>query len=311
MADSSSFWLLFLAVLIVWIAVTWALARLAERRHPAKGQFLEIDGVRLHYIERGSGPPLVLLHGNGATLDDYLLSGIVDRAAETYRVIVFDRPGYGYSTRPRLRIWTPQMQAALLAKALAQLGVAAPILVGHSWGTLVAVALALRGDVKARGLLLLAGYFFPTFRLDVFLLSGPAFPVTGDLMRYTISPLLGWLARKAVIRKIFAPSPIPDRFAGFPMGIALRPGQLRASAEEAAIMIPAAFSLQTRYRALTMPVAIIAGDTDGIVDTATQSAPLHRAIAHSTCTILPKTGHMVHHTAPDRVMAAIDAMPRG
>jgi pimeloyl-ACP methyl ester carboxylesterase len=41
-------------------------ARLAERNNPPAGQFLDIEGVHLHYLERGKGPPVVLLHGNGA-----------------------------------------------------------------------------------------------------------------------------------------------------------------------------------------------------------------------------------------------------
>ena len=84
----------------------------AERRHPPIGRFLHVDGVRLHYIERGRGEPLVLIHGNGTMIQDFTVSGLVDRLAERYRVIVFDRPGYGYSSRPR-GLWTPRAHARL------------------------------------------------------------------------------------------------------------------------------------------------------------------------------------------------------
>jgi hypothetical protein len=50
-------------------------ARLAERKNPPAGQFLDIEGVHLHYLERGEGPPLVLLHGNGAMAQDSRLAG--------------------------------------------------------------------------------------------------------------------------------------------------------------------------------------------------------------------------------------------
>jgi hypothetical protein len=68
------------------------LAKKAERDNPADGRFLDVDGVRLHYVERGSGDPLVLLHGNGSMIEDFESSGLIDLAAENYRVIVFDRP---------------------------------------------------------------------------------------------------------------------------------------------------------------------------------------------------------------------------
>jgi pimeloyl-ACP methyl ester carboxylesterase len=77
------------------------LAKKAEDDNPPAGQFLEVDGVRLHYVERGSGDPLVLLHGNGSMIEDFESSGLVDLAAKNYRVIVIDRPGFGHSSRPR------------------------------------------------------------------------------------------------------------------------------------------------------------------------------------------------------------------
>ena len=66
-----------------------------ERTHPPQGQFIEVEGVRLHYIEKGQGPTLLLLHGNGILSEDFHASGLLDRAARHYRVIAFDRPGFG------------------------------------------------------------------------------------------------------------------------------------------------------------------------------------------------------------------------
>ena len=69
-------------------------ARRAERDPPPTGRFLEIDGIRLHYLERGSGPPVVLVHGNVVTAEEYLLSGVFDQLVERgRRVVASDRPG--------------------------------------------------------------------------------------------------------------------------------------------------------------------------------------------------------------------------
>src|SRR5690606_13428524 len=137
-------------------------ARRAERENPPKGRFVEVGGVRLHYLERGQGQPLVLLHGNGSLIPEFEISGLIDRAARHYRVIAFDRPGFGYSERPRGRRWTPEAQAELLRQALVQLGIGQPIVLGHSWGCLVALALALLQPTAVRALVLLGGYYFPT-----------------------------------------------------------------------------------------------------------------------------------------------------
>ncbi|WP_223861852.1 alpha/beta fold hydrolase, partial [Geminicoccus harenae] len=127
-------------------------SRQVERQHPPAGRFIDVDGVRLHYLERGEGTPVVLLHGNVVTAEDWILSGVFERLAERHRVIAFDRPGYGYSARPQGSPWTAAAQADLLGRALTCLGIEHPIVVGHSWGTNVALALALAEPTAVRGL---------------------------------------------------------------------------------------------------------------------------------------------------------------
>jgi pimeloyl-ACP methyl ester carboxylesterase len=268
----------------------------------------EVDGVRLHYIERGQGQPLVLLHGNGTMIQDFGLSGIVDLASENYRVIVFDRPGYGYSARPRGgKSWNPKAQADLLHKALQRLHVERPIVVGHSWGTLVAATMALDYPAYVQSLVLLSGYYFPTVRFDVPAMSAPAIPVLGDIMRYTISPLLGRIMWPGILRIMFGPPAVPAKFRQFPMWMALRPAQLRASAAESGLMLPAVFALRGRYNELTMPVTIMAGADDRFVSAKRHSAQLHEELPHSDLRLVPGAGHMIQHLAPHEVMEAIDA----
>ena len=280
-------------------------SRKAEQENPPKGRFLKVDGVRLHYVEYGQGEPLVLLHGNGSMIQDFTTSGLIGLAAKHYRVIVFDRPGYGYSDRPRSTIWTPAAQAALFRAALWQLEVSRAIVLGHSWGNSVALALALDYPEFVSALVLVSGYYYPTVRADVALLAGPAVPVIGDLMRYTITPLLGRLAWPLITRKLFGPAEITPGFASFPVDMALRPGPLRASAAEAALTIPDAAVMKEHYHELQMPVVIVAGAKDKLVTTERQSVRLHQEVAQSTLRTLRGAGHMIHHTAPGYVLAAI------
>ena len=281
------------------------LAKKAERRNPPKGRFITVHGVRLHYVERGRGNPLVLLHGNGSMIQDFELSGLIDLAAKSYRVIAFDRPGFGYSDRPRSTVWTPEAQADLIKAALVQMGISQALIFGHSWGTLVAVALALKYPRNVQALILASGYYYPTVRADVLVLSPPALPLIGDVLSHTISPILGRLLWPLLLRKIFGPSPVPKKFAGFPEEMAMRPSQIRAGAAESALMIPAAYNFREAYGHLKMPVVIVAGAKDRLIEPQ-QSAELHRKIAHSTLRCIASTGHMVHQTATAEVMSAID-----
>lgn len=69
-------------------------ARRAEAATPPAGEFVEVNGVRLHYVEQGTGSPVVLLHSNGVTLQDFKASGVLGLAAGNHQVIAFDRPGF-------------------------------------------------------------------------------------------------------------------------------------------------------------------------------------------------------------------------
>lgn len=294
-------------------AIVFVAAKRAERRYPPIGRFLDIDGVRLHYLERGSAdaPAVVLFHGNGATIQDMTGTGLIDLLARRYRVICFDRPGFGHSRRPRWPLMTPERQAALFEAALQRLNVGEAVVLGHSWGTLVALALALRGGpsrLRVKGLALVAGYYFPTLRLDIWMVSGPAIPVLGDVLRYTISPLLGWLLARGVIRSLFAPGAVAPAFAKqFPLALALRPSQLRATAEDSAFMIPAAARLQSRYGGLSCPIAIFSATDDAVIEP-DQAPRLHRAAPNSVLHLVQNTGHMLHYAIPHEIAAAIDDM---
>jgi pimeloyl-ACP methyl ester carboxylesterase len=280
----------------------------AEREHPPRGKFIEVDGVRLHYIERGQGPVLVLLHGNNVDAEDFEKSGVLDRAAERYRVIAFDRPGFGFSQRPRGTIWTPEAQARLLHHALQELGVDSALVAGHSWGTMVALAMALEVPDFVRGLVLLSGYYYPSLRLDAPVMAPPAIPVFGDILRYTVLPLLMRLSFPLTAKRMFSPQPVPRRFRELPVWRLLSPKSLRATGAEAALMAPSALMLSRRYPELKVPVSLISGTRDKMVDFGHNSERLHERLPGSELQIEPSVGHMTHYAHPEQVMQAIDAM---
>jgi pimeloyl-ACP methyl ester carboxylesterase len=282
-------------------------ARRAEEEHPPAGEFIEVDGVRLHYLRKGNGPPVVLIHGNVVTNEDWVLSGIMDRVARHHTVFAFDRPGFGYSDRPPGSMWTAEHQANLLLEALAQLGVEMPIVVGHSWGAIVALEMGLQGG--ASGLVLLAGYYQQTMRYDAGLVAFPAVPVLGDLLRYTVSPLVGAALLEPTLKAMFSPRPVPACFSdNFPHDFPVRPSQIRAESQDAVTMMPAVHDLDERLPDLHIPVYIMAGDHDRIVDHEDHAIWLHERISQSTLEIIPDAGHMMHYAAPLAVSAAINTV---
>jgi pimeloyl-ACP methyl ester carboxylesterase len=284
------------------------MGRRAERKHPPRGAFMEVAGVRLHYSDRGEGSPIVLIHGNAVSGDDWNTSGVTELLLRNHRVIIFDRPGFGYSERPRGHLWTAAQQAELLHKAMRQLGVERPVIVGHSWGTIVALALAQRHQADVAGLVLLSGYYFWTLRPDALLVMAGALPVLGDVLRYTISPLLGWLQMPLLKWAMFSPARVPARFqAEYSPAMALRPSQIRATSMDGALMIPGAVALRRDYKDLTLPVVIVAGDGDKVVFKR-RSEQLRDCIPDSVLQIVKGAGHMVHHLAARQVAKAVESM---
>jgi pimeloyl-ACP methyl ester carboxylesterase len=295
-------------ILLVLVIGNIVFSFMAERKNPPIGSFIECEGVRLHYLERGDpvAPSVVLLHGNGSMIQDFVISGLVDHLARRNRVLCFDRPGFGYSQRPRARIWTATSQAALFVKALNQLGVRDPVVLGHSWGALVAVAIGYQNDYPIRGLVLASGYYFPTWRWDFWMMSGPAVPVLGDLVRYTVAPIISWAILPALFRKLFAPRSVPEDFKDhFPASLTLRPKQLRAAAEESAFLIPEAARLQSRYSSIRCPVHIFHGTGDQIIEPE-QARRLHNVLSRSDLHLVNDAGHMVTYADGGTIAQAVD-----
>ena len=284
-------------------------ARRAERDCPPLGQFIEADGVRLHYFDEGDGPVVVLLHGNLVTAQDFLASGLFGRLAKRHRVIAFDRPGFGYSERPRDRLWTPHAQARTIQLALKTVGLSGAVIVGHSFGCLVASAMALDPHTEIRGLALISGYFYPTLRVDVAISAPAAIPVIGDVLRYTFSPIVARMMYGRTVETMFAPRAAPESFYTYvPREMALRPSQMRATAQDATSMIPGAAEMSARYGSIDVPVRIFAGSDDAIVNPESQSGRLSKDIRQSVLSVIPEGGHMIHYDDGDRIGDAIEAM---
>lgn len=285
--------------------------RRAEAQHPPAGRFVDVAGTRVHYIEKGQGTPVVLIHGAGVTAEDYVASGLVDQLAPHHRVVAFDRPGYGYSDR-RGKGWSAKAQAELLLEACTTLGIDRAIVVGHSWGTFVALEMALHYPKRLHGLVLISGYYFPTPRIDSLLLGAPAIPIAGSIMVHTISPLLGRLLVPGMVRRMFAPNPVPQAFhSNVPLSIMLRPKQLRSSAQDAARMVPTAAELEAGYNALRgLRITILAGNEDQIVGPEGQSSRLAEAIPDCEYEAIPGAGHMLHHSYVHRVVDAVSRLSK-
>src|SRR5579862_7349056 len=141
-----------LAGLVIFTAVT---ARRVEKALPPRGQFIEVSGARIHYLDKGSGPPIVIVHGLGGQMGNFTYA-LLDRLTDEFRVILIDRPGSGYSKRAPEATGRPKEQAAIVAEFIRKLDLQRPLLVGHSLGGAIALGIALDHPEVVKGLALVA-----------------------------------------------------------------------------------------------------------------------------------------------------------
>lgn len=278
----------------------------AQSEHPPIGRFIDADGTTLHYVDIGEGRPIVFLHGVATTLEDWFISTVPDLLLPDHRLIVVDRPGYGYSARPSNATWTAERQARSVARMLHRLGAHDAVIVGHSFGVLPAVALALQHPEFARALVLIAGAYYPGASVGALAAALPSVPLLGPLARATVGPSMARSAIPKLSSAMFEPQPVTERFRRmYPAGLATRPSQIEASADDTAALDATTARMAPHYGQIDCPVTVVTGSGDGIVDPDRQSRRFAEAVGHARLIVVRAGGHMVHHSEPSRVAAAI------
>ncbi len=249
-----------LAAAAVYTRVT---TKRIEQDVPADGNLIDVAGARLHYVDRGTGPAIVLVHGLGAQLRNFSY-GVADALAENYRVILVDRPGSGYSV-PTGEQPGILGQSAIIARFIDKLGLdRPPLLVGHSLSGAVALGVATHHPGSVAGLALLAPMTQPPQAMPAPVASA----IEGNpAARALFANLFGTPISRAAYGlrwgKIFAPDPVPADFATRGGGgLGDRPVSVNAALVELASADIDLTAIVSRYADLTIPVALLYGRDD-------------------------------------------------
>jgi pimeloyl-ACP methyl ester carboxylesterase len=126
--------------------------------------------------------------------------------------------------------------------------------------------------------------------------------------RRRLAPIMSWAMLPALLRKIFAPRAVPANFKDrFPASLTLRPKQLRAAAEESALLIPEAERLQPLYSSVRCPVHIFHGTGDQLIEPE-QARRLHQVLSRSDLHLVDDAGHMVTYADGGTISQTIDGL---
>jgi pimeloyl-ACP methyl ester carboxylesterase len=281
--------------------------RRAERLVPRDGRFVEVDGARLHYVDIGSGPAILLVHGLSGQLRNFTYA-LTERLAGDYRVVAVDRPGSGYSiyTRPGGR--GLHAQAAIIGRFIAAVGLDRPLLVGHSLGGALALTLATQSPKLLGGLALISPLTQKeTMAPDVFKALIIPSPGRRLALAWTLAAPLGRLRRSRMLEDVFGPDPVPEDF-GTRGGsyLSSRPGAIYAASIDITEAVVDLEEVINDYRSITLPVGILFGRSDRLLSPELHGERTAAAIPGAEIKLIDG-GHMIPLTAPEETAAWIRA----
>lgn len=303
-----------LVLLAIWSA--WG-SHAIEERFPAIGQFIEVNGQRLHYTDSGSRradgelglandvPALLLIHGANSNLRDFQ-SSIGPLLADHFRVLAFDRPGYGYSERAHSHWQTPAEVADLLLIASERLGASRPLLLGHSWAGAVVMAAAVEYPDRIRGGVLLSAVTGHWAGSVGAVYEWGQRALIGDLMAYTVVYPYGRLRLEQAVVAVSEPDPVaPDYIEAIAAPLALRPETFRNNVEDMANLSEYMQSLSRRYVDVEVRMLAIHGEDDELVPFWNHGLRLSHVLPALQVHMIKGAGHAPHHAHAAEVSAAV------
>jgi pimeloyl-ACP methyl ester carboxylesterase len=293
--------------LVIFTAVT---ARRVEQALPPRGQFIQVSGARIHYLDKGSGPPIVIIHGLGGQIGNFTYA-LLERLTDEFRVILMDRPGSGYSRRAPSATGRLTEQASIVAEFIRKLGLQRPLLVGHSLGGAIALGVALDHPEVVKGLALVAPLTHVPKHVPAPFRS---LDIKSDFLRWlvawTVATPIGIRRGKAILDAIFSPDPAPADFPIRGGGIlGLRPRSFYNTSSDMRAVNFDLRKMVARYASLQVPVRILYGTRDEVLDHQVHGEAMKAQSPMVSVELVPG-GHMLPITAPDLTANFIKAAAR-
>ena len=294
-----------LGIACLVLATLWIAAK-AERLVPPVGKFIEIDSNRIHYVDQGEGSPIVFLHGLGAQLHHFRHT-LFGRLSPGYRLIALDRPGAGYSVRASGATGRLPEQAEIVRRFIEALSLEKPLVVGHSLGGAIALALAVEHPEAISGIALLA----PLTHLEAGVREKAGLLYIRSrlwrrIMAYTVAVPTSLRYARQTLEFIFAPEAVPANYMVNGGGwLGLRPSHFHATSTDFVAVEEDLGRIEQRYGEIAMPAGIFFGTADRVIDMRIHGEPMKGRIGGLDSETVDGLGHMPQFAEPDRVITFI------
>ena len=297
--------LLFMSTLGLVLFAAFSHKKAAQYLPPA-GTFAQLGNTKLHYVDQGQGPTIVMIHGLAGSLQNFTY-GLASALAKNYRVICVDRPGCGYSVRASHANPSLEAQADTMVELLDHLGIESAIFVGHSLGGAISLALAQQHPQRVKALALIAPLTnLPDQTAEVFKPLDIASPFLRFAIGWTLA-IPGTIYRmKASLKFIFGPEKAPADFAIRGGGIlSLKPQTFISASNDltqAKLSMP---SIEEGYANMTTPIHVLYGREDRILSSKLNGEDMVNRVAGLQLTLV-SGGHMLPVTQVERCVQFIE-----
>ena len=303
-------WILFLLFMsLVGLVLFAAFSnKKAEQLLPPAGSFAKLGSTRLHYVDQGQGPAIVMIHGIAGNLQNFTY-GLATPLAQTHRVICIDRPGYGYSKRSFNADTSLEAQADIIVSLLDHLQIESAVFVGHSLGGTISLAAAQRHPDRVRALALIAPLtHLPEAHLPAFKALDLPSPLIRFILGWTLA-IPGTLYRMSLSLKIiFGPERAPRDFAIRGGGIlSLKPQTFITASSDVQNAIQSMPAIEAAYANMKTPVHVLFAHEDRILDCKQNGEDLPSRIPGAQITLVTG-GHMLPVTQVELCVQFIEGV---
>jgi pimeloyl-ACP methyl ester carboxylesterase len=269
-----------------------------------QGEVIEMKGDTIRFFQKGKGPDILLIHGIPGMAEDW--EELVNELAASYRVTMYDRPGHGFSSfqyHASPLVYNMEIAAGLKSA----LSLDDVIVVGHSYGSTVALALAVHDTPGIKGYVLLSAASFPAGGYKLYhRIVG--FPVAGRglirIIRGSILPP----AMEAKLNSYFNPNRemMPEDYYTTRIHFFIQVKSLVSSSREEAFFNRDITAIEQDYGNITKPVLLVHGENDKVIPLSL-ARDLDSTLPDSRMVVLKETGHMVQYVMPVKIKNEIDS----
>ena len=271
--------------------------KFAEKNVPIKGQVLDIAGFNLHgYIEGNGSQDIVFIHGALVNLRDWVFAAR-SLSKRDNRFIYIDRPGFGYSERDNSE-WDAERQAEQARAYVKKFNAKNLILVGHSWGALVAMSWAAKYPEEVKGVISISGVNMPFSGVSKIAYDTGLFSLAYELYFTNVARKVDGGSIEKFAGRMFKPQDTPKAYLDYlGSGLSRRLSTIKANKNDLVFTSQALDKNFTNYNHMKMPIEIIHGVEDFLLPIKSQAVAFNEVIPNSRLHILPTVGHMAHHFA--------------